>query len=62
MAALLNSFMDRTDKIAQYIEECRQMKIKILPPDINLSYGKFTVKDGSIVFGLAAVKMSARML
>lgn len=62
MAALLNSFMDRTDKIAQYIEECRQMNIKILPPDINLSYGKFTVKDGSIVFGLAAVKMSARML
>ena len=56
MAALLNSFMDRTDKIAQYIEECRQMNIKILPPDINLSYGKFTVKDGSIVFGLAAVK------
>lgn len=48
--------MDRTDKIAQYIEECRQMNIKILPPDINLSYGKFTVKDGSIVFGLAAVK------
>ena len=56
MAALLNSFMDRTDKIAQYIAECKLMNIKILPPDINLSYGKFTVKDGSIVFGLAAIK------
>lgn len=56
MAALLNSFMDRTDKIAQYIAECNQMNIKILPPDINISYSKFTVKDGAIVFGLAAIK------
>lgn len=56
MAALLNSFMDRTDKIAQYITECQQMDIKILPPDINMSYSKFTVKDNAIVFGLAAIK------
>lgn len=56
MAALLNSFMDRTDKIAQYITECQQMNIKILPPDINMSYSKFTVKDNAIVFGLAAIK------
>ena len=56
MAALLNSFIDRTDKIAQYIAECKQMNIKILPPDINISYSKFTVKDNSIVFGLAAIK------
>ena len=56
MAALLNSFIDRSDKIAQYIEECKQMNIKILPPDINVSYAKFTVKNGAIVFGLAAIK------
>ena len=56
MAALLNSFIDRTDKIAQYIDECKQMNIKILPPCVNLSYAKFTVKDGAIVFGLAAIK------
>ena len=56
MAALLNSFMDRTDKIAQYITECQQMDIKILPPDVNMSYSKFTVKDNAIVFGLAAIK------
>ncbi|MBE7057502.1 MAG: DNA polymerase III subunit alpha [Ruminococcaceae bacterium] len=56
MAALLNSFIDRTDKIAQYIAECQQMDIKILPPDINMSYSKFTVKDNAIVFGLSAIK------
>ncbi len=56
MAALLNSFLDRTDKIAQYIAECKAMNIKILPPDINISYAKFTVKDGAIVFGLSAIK------
>ncbi len=56
MAALLNSFIDRTDKIAQYIDECKQMNIKILPPCVNISYAKFTVKDGAIVFGLAAIK------
>ena len=56
MAALLNSFIDRTDKIAQYIAECQQMDIKILPPDINMSYSKFTVKDSAIVFGLSAIK------
>lgn len=56
MAALLNSFLDRSDKIAQYIAECRLMGIEILPPDINVSYSKFTVKNGAIVFGLSAIK------
>ena len=56
MAALLNSFVDRSDKIAQYIEECKQMKIEILPPDINMSERRFTVKNGKIVFGFAAIK------
>ncbi len=56
MAALLNSFLDRSDKIAQYIEECKQMNIEILPPDINMSERQFTVKDGKIIFGFAAIK------
>lgn len=58
MAALLSSVMDRVDKIAEYIENCRQMNIGILPPDINESDGDFTVTpDGkNIRFGLKVIK------
>lgn len=56
MAALLTSVMDHTEKVAFYIEECRQMGITILPPDINESLINFTVAGGSIRFGLAAIK------
>ena len=56
MAALLNSFLGSSEKISQYVYECRNLKIEILPPDINESYLKFTVTNGKIRFGLTAVK------
>lgn len=56
MTALLTSEKDNLDKIAQYIGEAHKMGIKILPPDINESYANFTVVNGSIRFGLAAIK------
>ncbi|ORX23199.1 DNA polymerase III subunit alpha [Thermoanaerobacterium sp. PSU-2] len=56
MAALLNSFVDNTDKVAFYVQVLKKMGIQVLPPDINESYSYFTVVNGKIRFGLAAVK------
>ncbi|MDN5330810.1 MAG: polymerase subunit alpha [Tepidanaerobacteraceae bacterium] len=56
MAALLTSVRHNTDKVAQYIAECRLLGIEVLPPDINESFEFFTAKDGKIRFGLTAVK------
>ena len=56
MAGVLTSIMDKTDKIPVYIQLCRQMGIKILPPDINSSAASFGIEDGAIRFGLAAVR------
>jgi len=57
MAAVLSSDMDKTDKVVVFIEECRQMKLAILPPDINRSEFRFTALDnGSIQYGLGAIK------
>jgi len=56
MAALLNSFLGNSDKISQYIHECRNLGIEVLPPDINESDVKFTVVNGKIRFGMAAIK------
>lgn len=55
-AAMLNSHIDRTDKIAQYANYCRKNGIKILPPDVNKSFGRFKVEGKNIRFGLGAVK------
>jgi DNA polymerase-3 subunit alpha len=60
MAALLTSVLDNSDKIAGYIGECRDCSIALLPPDINRSYDFFTVEEGGIRFGLAAVKNIGR--
>jgi len=60
MAALLTSVLDNSDKIAGYITECRDCGIRLLPPDINRSFDDFTVEDGGIRFGLAAVKNIGR--
>ena len=60
MAALLTSVMDNPKKIAGYMEECRRMKIRLLPPDINESYGKFSVSGSDIRFALSAVKNVGR--
>jgi DNA polymerase-3 subunit alpha len=56
MAATLSADMNDTDKIVKSINECRKMKIEILPPDINLSGREFKVIGNSIRFGLEAVK------
>lgn len=56
MAALITSIMGNTNSVSLYIQECKRLGIKVLPPDINESYAKFTVKDGAIRFGLAAIK------
>ena len=57
MAALMNTESDDIERIAFLVDECRQMNIEVLPPDINESRGFFTViKDGVIRFGLKAVK------
>jgi DNA polymerase-3 subunit alpha len=57
MAAVLSADMDNTDKIVINIEECRALKIKIMPPSINYSDFKFTVSDnGELVYGLGALK------
>lgn len=56
MAAMLTSVMDNTDKVSQYIDQCRRMGIRILPPDINVSRISFSVDKGGIRFGLAAIK------
>ena len=56
MSALLTSEISNTDKIVKYINECRDMGIKILPPDINISHLHFTPAGPDIRFGLAAIK------
>lgn len=56
MAALLTSVMGNDKKVAQYIMNCKNMSINVLPPDVNESYEKFTVVGDKIRFGLAAVK------
>ncbi len=56
MAAMLSSVMGTNDKVGIYIEQCRHMGIKILPPDINASKASFSVDKEAIRFGLAAVK------
>ena len=57
MAAVLSSDMDKTDKVVVFIEECRQMKLALRPPDLNRSEFRFTaLADGSIQYGLGAIK------
>jgi DNA polymerase-3 subunit alpha len=56
MAALLTSVRGSKDKVAQYVNECRQLGIRVLPPDVNQSYQDFTVVEGAIRFGLSAVR------
>jgi DNA polymerase-3 subunit alpha len=57
MAALLTSVKDDKDKSALYLNECRRMGIKVLPPDVNESDADFTPKgDTEILFGLSAIR------
>ncbi len=56
MAALLTSILDSSVKVAEYITECREMGIKLLPPDVNASGANFTVDGQNIRYGLVAIK------
>ena len=56
MAALMTSFMEHTGKITEYIMNCRQLGIEILPPDINEGEYRFSTHNGNIRYGLAAIK------
>ncbi len=60
MTALLTSVLDNSDKVAVYINECKECGIPLLPPDINRSFDSFTVEEGGIRFGLAAIKNIGR--
>ena len=56
MAALLTSVRDDKDKSALYLNECRHMGIKVLPPDVNSSVANFAAVGTDIRFGLAAIR------
>ncbi len=56
MAALLTSETGNVAKVVKYINECREMAIKVLPPDVNASDKNFTPDNEAIRFGLGAVK------
>ena len=60
MAALMTSVIDTPSKVAGYIYTCRQMGIKILPPDINHGEADFSVDGENIRYGLAAIKSIGR--
>ena len=62
MAALLTSVLDNTSKVIEYSTECQRLGIKVLPPDINVSRGGFTVDGDAIRYGLSAVKNVGRNL
>ena len=60
MAALMTSVLDNTTKVSEYIMNCRNMGIEILPPDVNEGEGNFSVsyepEGGAIRYGLSAIK------
>jgi len=57
MAAVLSADMDNTDKVVTLIDECKEMKLSVIPPDVNRCQYRFTVKDDTtIYYGLGAIK------
>ncbi|HKK13874.1 MAG TPA: DNA polymerase III subunit alpha [Gammaproteobacteria bacterium] len=57
MAAVLSADMDNTDKVVRLIDECRDMKLQVVPPDINRSEYRFTIEgEDTVVYGLGAIK------
>ncbi|MGN0660327.1 MAG: DNA polymerase III subunit alpha [Oscillospiraceae bacterium] len=60
MCSIMTSVLDNTDKLIGYISSCKDMGIKILPPDINLSGGEFTAEGEDIRFGLLGIRNLGR--
>jgi len=56
MASLLTSVKDKTDKIKEFLKECKELGIAVAPPDINRSGLNFTVEEGKIRYALGAIK------
>ena len=56
MAALISSVMNTKDRVPFYVNACREMGIDVRPPDVNSSQHDFAIVDGTIHFGLNAVK------
>ena len=57
MAAVMSADMDNTDKIVTLVDECENMKLKLIPPDVNSGLYKFNVNEqGHIVYGIGAIK------
>ncbi|MCZ6796288.1 MAG: DNA polymerase III subunit alpha [Planctomycetota bacterium] len=56
MAAVMSCEMSNTDKIVDYLEECRRLEIEVMPPSVNQSEKGFAVSDGKIWYGLEAIK------
>jgi DNA polymerase-3 subunit alpha len=60
MAALMTSVIDNSAKASEYLYSCRQMGIRVLPPDINMGYGEFTAEGENVRYGLYAIKALGR--
>jgi DNA polymerase III, alpha subunit len=60
MAALMTSVIDNSAKAAQYLYSCRDMGIKVLPPDINCGQGEFTAEGDHVRYGMYAIKSLGR--
>ncbi len=60
MASLITSVFDNINKVVEYIEECKNLEIGVLPPDINESEAAFAVSGENIRFGLLAIKSLGR--
>ena len=56
LAANLTNEFENTTKVTKFLEDCRRLKIEILPPDVNNPSVNFDVIDGKIQFGLSAIK------
>ena len=62
MAALMTSVIDNASKEAEYLIHCRELGIKVLPPDINVGSGVFTAEGKNVRYGLYAVKALGRQV
>ncbi len=60
MAALMTSVIDNSAKASEYLYNCREMGIRVLPPDINSGQGEFTAEGENIRYGLYAIKALGR--
>ena len=56
MAALMTSELGNQEKLLQYIADCREQGVEVLPPDVNAGEARFSVNDGKILYGLAGIK------